>query len=237
MVLGGFGAPLFLFLAGVAIVLSAESKYRRTADFAGSWRAAQKRGWQSSRLAFLFRLQSYVLSGGLQPGQPAESRHPQRHGTGDRADGHDRQPVEIRPDAGRGSLLPVAAGIAMLTPIVRTTAFWNCCRIRSNGISGPSRAGPTSRSSHGPDSCLRGPASETALDRVTRTEATPRSQSASGGGRLADRPGRLCGVLPAISMPGPSSGRARPRSSFSAWACSSLYCPLALPLGAPAMAA
>jgi uncharacterized membrane protein len=29
VVLGGFGAPLFLFLAGVAIVLAAESKRRR----------------------------------------------------------------------------------------------------------------------------------------------------------------------------------------------------------------
>ena len=64
MVLGGFGAPLFLFLAGLAAVLSAESKFRRTGDFAASWRAVQKRGWQVFGLAFLFRLQSYVLSGG-----------------------------------------------------------------------------------------------------------------------------------------------------------------------------
>jgi uncharacterized membrane protein len=63
MILGGFGAPLFLFLAGVAVVLSAESKFRRTADFAGSWWAAQMRGWQVFALAFLFRLQSYILSG------------------------------------------------------------------------------------------------------------------------------------------------------------------------------
>ena len=39
MILGGFGAPLFLFLAGVAVVLSAESKFRKTGDFAASWRA------------------------------------------------------------------------------------------------------------------------------------------------------------------------------------------------------
>jgi uncharacterized membrane protein len=64
MILGGFGAPLFLFLAGLAAVLSAESKLRKTGDFTASWRAVQSRGWQIFGLAFLFRLQSYVLSGG-----------------------------------------------------------------------------------------------------------------------------------------------------------------------------
>ncbi len=64
MILGGFGAPLFLFLAGLAVVLSAESKLRKTGDFAASWWAVQKRGWQVFGLAFLFRLQSYILSGG-----------------------------------------------------------------------------------------------------------------------------------------------------------------------------
>ena len=64
MVLGGYGAPLFLFLAGIAAVLSAESKYRKTGELVASWRAAERRGWQIFGLAFLFRLQSYVLSGG-----------------------------------------------------------------------------------------------------------------------------------------------------------------------------
>jgi len=64
MILGGFGAPLFLFLAGVAVVLSAESKHRKTGGFVASWRAAETRGWQIFGLAFLFRLQSYILSGG-----------------------------------------------------------------------------------------------------------------------------------------------------------------------------
>jgi uncharacterized membrane protein len=65
MMLGGFGAPLFLFLAGIAVALSAESKFRKTGDFAGSWVAAEKRGWHVFGLAFLFRLQSYILSGGF----------------------------------------------------------------------------------------------------------------------------------------------------------------------------
>jgi uncharacterized membrane protein len=63
MMLGGLGAPLFLFLAGAAVVLSAQSKFRKTGDFAGSWRAARNRGWQVFGLAFLFRLQSYLLGG------------------------------------------------------------------------------------------------------------------------------------------------------------------------------
>jgi uncharacterized membrane protein len=64
MVLGGFGAPMFLFLAGVSVALSAESKLRKTGDFDASWLAVQKRGWQVFGLAFLFRLQSYILTAG-----------------------------------------------------------------------------------------------------------------------------------------------------------------------------
>ncbi len=63
MMLGGMGAPLFLFLAGVAVVLSAESKLRKTGDGQSAWTAVRNRGWQVFGLAFLFRLQSYILSG------------------------------------------------------------------------------------------------------------------------------------------------------------------------------
>lgn len=64
LVLGGFGAPLFLFLAGVAVALSAGSKARRLADIGAATRAVQKRGLQIFLLAFLFRFQSYILSHG-----------------------------------------------------------------------------------------------------------------------------------------------------------------------------
>jgi uncharacterized membrane protein len=63
LILGGFGAPLFLFLAGIGVVLSAGSKARRSGDPAAASRAVQKRGLQIFALAFLFRLQSYVLGG------------------------------------------------------------------------------------------------------------------------------------------------------------------------------
>src|SRR3954447_3617148 len=64
LILGGFGAPLFLFLAGVAVAMSAGSKARRSGDARAASRAVQKRGVQIFLLAFVFRLQSLVLSQG-----------------------------------------------------------------------------------------------------------------------------------------------------------------------------
>lgn len=63
LILGGFGAPLFLFLAGIGVVLSAGSKARRSGDPAAASRAVQRRGLQIFALALLFRLQSWVLGG------------------------------------------------------------------------------------------------------------------------------------------------------------------------------
>jgi uncharacterized membrane protein len=62
LILGGFGAPLFLFLAGVAVAMSAGAKARRTGDTAAAVRAVQRRGLEIFLLAFLFRFQSFVLS-------------------------------------------------------------------------------------------------------------------------------------------------------------------------------
>jgi len=67
MILGGFGSPLFLFLAGVSVVLAAESRFRKKGDFDAAWRTVTKRGWQIFGLAFLFRLQSFILTGGYSP--------------------------------------------------------------------------------------------------------------------------------------------------------------------------
>jgi uncharacterized membrane protein len=64
MILGGFGAPVFLFLAGIAIVLAANGRVRKGAAAAEAGAAARRRGWEIFGLAFLFRLQSWVLSGG-----------------------------------------------------------------------------------------------------------------------------------------------------------------------------
>ena len=59
----GLGAPMFLFLAGVALAMAAESRARTvgTAQAAVSVRA---RGWQVFGLAFLFRLQAQILGWG-----------------------------------------------------------------------------------------------------------------------------------------------------------------------------
>jgi uncharacterized membrane protein len=64
MIIAGFAAPSFLFLAGVSLALAAGSRLRRgkTADEATA--LAIRRSWQIFGLAFLFRLQSWIISGG-----------------------------------------------------------------------------------------------------------------------------------------------------------------------------
>jgi uncharacterized membrane protein len=64
MVLGGFAAPLFLFMAGIGVAMSAGSKARRLGDEHEAARMVRNRGLQIFGLAFLFRLQSLVLSHG-----------------------------------------------------------------------------------------------------------------------------------------------------------------------------
>lgn len=65
-VLGGFAAPLFLWLAGLAVVLAAA----RTAERTGSRRLASesicRRGLEIFILGFLFRLQGFIIT----PGSP-----------------------------------------------------------------------------------------------------------------------------------------------------------------------
>jgi uncharacterized membrane protein len=61
IVVGGFGAPLFLFLAGIAVPLSAGSKFRRTGDARAASRAVARRGLEVFGLAFVFRVQSWLL--------------------------------------------------------------------------------------------------------------------------------------------------------------------------------
>ena len=58
------GAPVFLFLAGVALSLAAGARTRKGLTVAEVAAKARTRGWQVLGLAFLFRLQSWVISGG-----------------------------------------------------------------------------------------------------------------------------------------------------------------------------
>jgi uncharacterized membrane protein len=63
-ILGGFAAPLFLWLAGLAVVLAAT----RTAERGGSRRSAVemicRRGLEIFILAFLFRVQGFIVTPG-----------------------------------------------------------------------------------------------------------------------------------------------------------------------------
>ena len=64
MIVGGFGAPGFLFLAGIAIALAAGSRIRRGRTSEEAAALARRRALQIFGLAFLFRLQSWAISGG-----------------------------------------------------------------------------------------------------------------------------------------------------------------------------
>jgi uncharacterized membrane protein len=64
IVVAGFGAPMFLFLAGVSVALSAGSKQRRTGERQPAARAVMKRGVWIFFLAFIFRVQAWILGWG-----------------------------------------------------------------------------------------------------------------------------------------------------------------------------
>jgi len=68
-VLGGAAAPMFLWLAGLSLVLAAEQGEKRTGDRRGAGLALLRRGLEIFALAFIFRAQSFVVS----PGNPLVS--------------------------------------------------------------------------------------------------------------------------------------------------------------------
>ncbi len=67
IVLAGFGAPIFLFLAGITLMLAAGGRLRKGLSRSEVTRVALRRGFWILALAFLFRLQSFVISGGQFP--------------------------------------------------------------------------------------------------------------------------------------------------------------------------
>ncbi len=66
-VVAGFGAPAFLFLAGITMMLAAGGRLRRGLPVGEVTRSALRRGLWIFALAFLFRLQSMIISGGRFP--------------------------------------------------------------------------------------------------------------------------------------------------------------------------
>jgi len=65
--LGGFAAPLFLWLAGVGVALSAASISRRSGDRQIAVENVCRRGLEIFVLAFVFRLQSFFVTPGSYP--------------------------------------------------------------------------------------------------------------------------------------------------------------------------
>src|SRR5262245_62012970 len=62
VILGGFAAPLFLWLAGLGVALAATRVYQRTGSRDRAVEATVKRGLEVFLLAFLFRLQAFIVS-------------------------------------------------------------------------------------------------------------------------------------------------------------------------------
>src|SRR5258708_593852 len=67
LLLGGFAAPLFLWLAGLGLVLSAERTLATIGRRHTAAEAAVRRGAEIFILAFLFRLQAFIISPGSAP--------------------------------------------------------------------------------------------------------------------------------------------------------------------------
>lgn len=67
IVLGGFAAPLFLWLAGVGVALAAAAGVRRGRSRAEAAATVCRRGLEIFILAFLFRLQAFIISPGGHP--------------------------------------------------------------------------------------------------------------------------------------------------------------------------
>jgi uncharacterized membrane protein len=66
-VLGGFAAPLFLWLAGLAVVLAATRSAERTGSRAAAIDMICRRGLEIFILGFLFRLQGFIITPGSHP--------------------------------------------------------------------------------------------------------------------------------------------------------------------------
>jgi uncharacterized membrane protein len=66
-ILGGLAAPLFLWLAGVGVAMSAARAARRSGHRSAGVDAVCRRGLEIFILAFLFRLQAFIVSPGSHP--------------------------------------------------------------------------------------------------------------------------------------------------------------------------
>ena len=67
LLLGGFAAPMFLWLAGIGLAMSAERVLVKTGRRSDAAQAIVRRGAEIFILAFLFRLQAFIISPGSSP--------------------------------------------------------------------------------------------------------------------------------------------------------------------------
>lgn len=121
-ILGGFAAPLFLWLAGLSLVLSAERRLARTSDRPSATALVVRRGVEIFILAFLFRLQAFFVSPGswlitIFRVDILNIMGPSLAGAGL------LWGVSRRPMAAVLTSSIVAIAIAMVTPLVRTAAW------------------------------------------------------------------------------------------------------------------
>ena len=122
LVLGGFAAPLFLWLAGFGVALSAARLARTGGSRGAVVRTICRRGLEIFILAFLFRLQAFIVSPGSHPVTLFRVDILNVMGPAIVAAGL----VWAAGASTRALVLwygAVAAAIALLTPIVRTAAI------------------------------------------------------------------------------------------------------------------
>ncbi len=121
-VLGGFAAPLFLWLAGLGLALSATRMVDRTGSRSAAAGALVRRGGWIFLLAFLFRLQAFLVSPGSPPVALLKVDILNVMGPALAAAGL----IWCAAPGPRSAVLGcagVAAAIALLTPIVRTSGW------------------------------------------------------------------------------------------------------------------
>jgi uncharacterized membrane protein len=121
-ILGGFAAPLFLFLAGLAVVLSATRTAQRTGSRALATEAIVRRGLEIFILAFLFRIQAFIVSPGNHPVALFRVDILNIMGPAIAAAGL-VWAVSAKRSWRVTAFALVATAFTMLTPIVRTAAF------------------------------------------------------------------------------------------------------------------
>lgn len=124
LILGGFAAPLFLWLAGLGLVLSAERTQKNTGERSAGAEAVARRGAEIFILAFLFRIQAFVLSPGSAPVTLFRVDILNVMGPAMAIAGLVWVIGRNRPGAAFASSL-VAVSLAMVTPIVREAAWVN----------------------------------------------------------------------------------------------------------------